>query len=261
MNTASSEPLTWSRSRWCCFFFLVFATQILLIFLLSSRKNHSSPAPVAARTAFQLVSWHPGETRLIESVLDSDPSLFAMATAQGFSGAAWLNQTRRNYGLSEQQEKPFWLALNPSQLGNSLGQFVRTSFNAPASFEQDSPLAVQISTIPDPTVTTRTNSQFRIEGNLAARLLEVPQLKSWATNEIVNQTEVQIGVDQDGLVISARLLAKSGSPEANRSALEVARRLSFSRVQPSGVAWGKTIFHWHTVPMSGTNAVPKATQP
>ena len=261
MNTASPEPLTWSRQRWTLFFLLVFATQLLLIFFLSSRKSHSSRTPRVARTTFQMVSGQFNDANLLESVLGSDPSLFAMANHQGFSGAAWLNRTPRHYELSEKGETPYWLTLNSSHLGTAISQFVRNPLVAPIPAQQDSQPLIQIPELPDLTVTIRSNSQFRVEGNLAARLLTLPQLKSWTTNEILNNTEAQVTVDQDGLVILARLLVKSGSSEADRSAMEIARRLPFLPVRTGGLASGKLIFNWHTVPVNGTNDVPKATQP
>ncbi|MEO6182375.1 MAG: hypothetical protein ABIP71_04635 [Verrucomicrobiota bacterium] len=261
MNGAPPQPLTWSLQRWALFFLLVFASQLLLIYFLSSRKNYSSPEPPLTRTMFQMVSGQSTEEKLLESVLGSDPTLFAMANPQGFSGAAWLNRTPRRYELSEKGETPFWLSLNSGHLGIAISQFVRSAVVAPISFERDSQPQIQITELSDPTVTTRSNSQFHIEESLATRLSTLPQLKSWTINEILSNTVAQVTVDQDGLVILALLLAKSGSSEADRSAMEIARRLPFLPVRTGGLASGKLIFKWHTVPVSGTNDVPKAAQP
>ncbi len=261
MNAASPEPLTWSLQRWFLFFLLVFASQLVLIFFLSSRKSHSSPVPLVARTTFQTISGHLSEAKLLESGLVSDPSLFAMANVQGFSGAAWLKRSPSRYELSEQHETPFWLTLNTSHLGTAISQFVRNDLITPVSLQQDAPPQLHLALVPDATAMVRSNSRFRVEGAIASRLAAFPPLKSLATNEIFNETVAQVAVDPDGLVVSARLLEKSGFPEADRSALEIARRLSFLPMRTGGIVWGKLIFDWHTVPGNGTNDIPKAIQP
>ena len=78
---------------------------------------------------------------------------------------------------------------------------------------------------------------------------------------------MQIAVDAAGRVFSAALLnVKSGSAEANASALKLARSARFQPWRwigphppppaPDGLSWGTIVFHWHTVARTNSAALP-----
>ena len=261
MNSAALEPATWKTPRWLFLLTVVFASQLLLIYLLSARKR-TSVRPPPARASIQLFTGQLTEAEFSKAFLASDPTLFARANPHGFSGAAWLKVPERNYDLSERTELPFWLSLNSEQLGNDITQFVRTNAMAPVSLSEISAPKILASPILDLTSGAKSNSQFRVEGDLVRRkLIDVPKLQSWATNEILSNTVAQIAVDGRGTVLSARLLSRSGSAEADSAALDTARNVQFIPNGKSEMVWGELIFDWHTIPVAVTNGVVKGNAP
>ena len=261
MNSAALEPRGWRTPRWFLLVALIFVSQLLLIYLLSARKR-ASVRPPPARASIQLFTRQLTESEFSKIFLASDPTLFARANPHGFSGAAWLKVPQRNYDLSERTELPFWLSLHSEQLGNDVVQFVRTNTIAQLPLSEISAPKILASSILDLTSTAKSNSQFRVEGNLARHeLIAVPKLQSWATNEILRNTVVQIAVDGRGTVLSPRLLLRSGLVDADRAALDTARNLQFIPSGKNETVWGKLIFDWHTIPVTTTNGVVKGSAP
>jgi TonB family protein len=100
---------------------------------------------------------------------------------------------------------------------------------------------------------------MRVTGGLSdRRLLNQPaSLPSWPASDLLLNSEVQVWVDADGLVLSpALLLPGSGSKEADHLALKLARAARFDPVARTAarLTSGVLVFEWHTVPQ--TNAVP-----
>jgi TonB family protein len=261
MNSTALEPATCKPQWWLFILALVFVSQLLLIYLLSGRERPSvRPAP--ARMSIQLFTGQLTESEFSKIFLASDPTLFARASPHGFSGAAWLSVPERNYDLSQRTESPFWLALNSENLGDVVTRFVRTNVIAPLSLAEISAPKILISPILDLPSGVKSNSQFRVEGDLRLReLIEVPKLQSWATNGILSNTVVQIAVDGRGAVVSPRLLSRSGSADADRSALDTARNVQFVPNGKNETTWGKLIFDWHSIPAATTNGVARGSAP
>lgn len=254
MNSAALESVGWRAQRWLIWLALIFGAQLLLIYLLASHKKTVTPSPFAQRSSIQLFTEPVSDSQFSETFLANDPTLFAMANPNGFSGAAWLKVPKRNYDLSERVESPFWLSLNPEQLGSSVSQFVRSNIIATLASPENIAPKIFASTLLDSADSRKTNSQLRIEGDLASRkLIEHPQLQSWATNGILSNSVVQISVDRRGIVISPRLLSRSDLLEADRAALTLARELRFEPSANPNTTWEKLIFDWHTVPVATTN--------
>jgi TonB family protein len=255
MSSAAIEPVGWKAHHWLFLLALIFGSQVLLIYLLSARTHIPSHPLTATSASIQLVTEPFNESELSEMFLGSDPTLFAMANPHGFSGAAWLKVPERNYDLSEQPESPFWLALNPTQLGASLGQFVQTNVMALLSMPENFTPKIFASPNMELIVNAKSNSQWRIEGDLSTRsLIEEPQLKPMASSEILSNSVAQIAVDKSGMVVAVRLLSRSGSPEVDRAALALAREVRFVPSENRDLVWGKLVFDWHTVPVATTNS-------
>jgi TonB family protein len=100
-----------------------------------------------------------------------------------------------------------------------------------------------------PAEDSRPESVLRIEGALAGRQLNPPQvLPSWTTNFVVGDSVVCFGVNRAGQVISVALQTGSGLQEADLSALATVNRMRF---RPAGkseppVAWDTATFYWKT---------------
>ena len=251
----SSAPSSWKAQGWLAAVAAIFLLQFLFIYFLSARSHGSTRLP-STPFLLQISSAPLTEANFSKVFLASDPALFALPGTHGFSGAAWLKNPVRSYdagNLFEQKEPPFWLTLNVGQLGNGINQFVRTNTVAPMLRAEDSAPRIQtrLLIVADE---TKTNSQLRIEGELAARqLLSSQELASWPHTNILSNTVAQVAVNQNGLVILSRLLWKSGSEQADRSAMETARQFQFVR-DKRPIVWGNLIFDWHTLPIDATNA-------
>ena len=111
------------------------------------------------------------------------------------------------------------------------------------------------------------HSTFHIEGNLAQRrLLTTFNLPSWPSPDILTNSVVQLLVDARGLPLSASLLSRSGSKNADQFALDQANAARFASVVQTGpnrstnvmdgVTLGEVVFEWHTSSSANTNGVP-----
>jgi TonB family protein len=101
----------------------------------------------------------------------------------------------------------------------------------------------------------RTQSVFEIQGEPAGRERNAPiELRTWPAPRLLSNSVVQIAVDSAGQVIAARLLARSGSADADTNALDVARRLRFRPAPSPAPVWGRAVFEWQTAEQ--TNASP-----
>jgi len=259
MTSRAPEPTRWNSRSWLLAGASIFLGQFLFIYFLSAGGRPSS-SPRSTPFRLQLASTQWTEAQFSKMFLTSDPSLFAVPGKHTFSGAAWLKNPVRNYdsrNLFELKEAPFWLALNPGQLGTSLNQFVRTNTVGPILRTDDAAPRIQ-TRILEVSNEARTNSQLRIEGELATRRLLSPlALAAWPHTNILSNSVAQVAVDQNGMVISTRLLSKSGLEKADRSAMDAARQFHFTP-DNRALAWGNLIFDWHTIPGEATNAT---TQP
>lgn len=255
MTSSAPEPITWKAQHWLAALASIFLLQFLFIYYLSAR-SHSSARSLSTPFLLQISSAPWTEAGFSKVFLTSDPALFALPGAHGFSGAAWLKDPVRSYdaeNLFEQKEAPFWLTLNVGQLGNRLNQFVRTNNVTPLLRTEDSAPKIQTRFLAV-AGETKTNSQLRVEGQLATRpLLSSHELDSLPHTNILSNSVVQVAVNQNGMVLSPRLLSKSGSEKADRLALEAARQFQFAQdIRP--IVWGNLIFDWHTLPVEATNA-------
>lgn len=263
MSSAALELPHSNRRRWIVLFALIFAAQLVLIILLSSRGQTARRVSQSS-TPLQLFPDPLTDTQFSENFLVSDPTLFAVASRSGFSGPAWLKTPSRLYeesGFNESIAPSFWLPLNLQQLGNDIKQFLESNSLAPVAIsENPAPLLIAQTSVE--TEKLRTESQFRVEGKLATRqLLTPPQLSSWEHTELLKPTVAQLAVDKGGTVLSARLLFRSGLPKADNAALEIARTLKFLPNAHNELTWGTVVFDWHTRPVAETNATVKLPQP
>jgi TonB family protein len=254
MNPAALEPATWNARRWLFSLALIFLAQLLLIYLLSARQRAVNSPAIAPTMKVHLFTGELAESEFSETFLASDPTLFAVASPHSFS-TAWLKAPKRNYNLSERTELPYWLALNSEMLGKSVTQFVQTNLITPTSVQENPEPKILAATIPGSFNVPKSNSVLHIEGNLTSSILgDLPQLESQPHTVILSNSVVQVTVDPRGTVVSARLLARSGSADADRSALETAGHIQFAPNTKNETILGKLIFDWHTVPSSATNS-------
>lgn len=259
MNSATLEPVRWSRRRWLYAVAGVFLLQASLAFLLGHRQQHL-PEPPIFRTAIQMLT--DPKVRLDSLPGMEDPTLFALPSLRGFSGPAWLTFPPLEYQPAEWEEPPHWLPLDSNALSSTFSQFVRTNTISPPLIA-DKPLPPLPRYEPNfPNEPLPAQSRLRLDGDLATRRLLAPlELPSWPHTEMLSNTTVQAAVDAAGFTFSAVLLDASGLKEADLQALKLASAARF-RPLPRGqrasdgsgpMTWGRFVFQWHTLPPPTTN--------
>ncbi len=261
--SAAPDPQTWPHRRWWASLALVFALQLALIFLLSDRKvprfRPGKPVPqlrFASAAAAELWAL-------------TDPTLFALPNAHGFSAAVWLKAPRLAMRQFDWSEPTNWLTISAQHLGRTVNPGRETpGLNAGASVELTQPqvMAPEFSSAVLPT--PREQSSWRLDGEITLRRLKTNlSLTNPAHTDLLTNSIVLLTVGADGKPFSVPiLLSSSGSKTADDQALHLTSVLRFEPLtlnQPAGskppLTFGKVIFEWATLPVPPTN--PPAVQP
>ncbi len=239
----------WTWHRWMAVVALLFAVQVGLVWWLSAPLP--PPRSVADEPVVKVLVDRRANERLLDSLAASDPALFALGSARGFSGA-WIGFTPTTPRPAEWSEPDRYLGLDTNAIGTTFRQFVRQDSAAPrVRPEKSAPAATAPQT---PEATFGGESALAVTGALARRTMGAPlKLPVWPHTELLAPTVVQALVNGDGMVLSVRLLKPSGLAVADRLALELARNAQFQPT-PSGTASGDLIFNWKTV-APATNSV------
>lgn len=266
MTRPAVPPSGWTRERFAMVVAVLFAAQGGLIFVFGARLNPPAPPPTPA-VDFRGMAGIVSEDQLARMYFVGEPDIFLTPTRHGFSGRGWMNEAPAHYQPTNQLEQPAWLEFQPELLAKF--HSVPDLNAAPPDETLDDfgnspetePPAVYL-----PPRVLPTQSVFYLEGPLASRLASPPPaLQNWTLlqepaaspqSPLLTNSVVQIAVTATGDVIAARLLARSGSPEADSDALAKARTLEFLPISHPGVQWAKAVFKWRTTPE--TNAVRPA---
>ena len=258
MNPPRPEPARWSRRGWWFAITLGVGLQVGLLILFSDRHDSATPpAVVDART--HLTVDNTVAAGLAGSAGLGDPTLFALPSHHGFSGAAWLQFAPLDHPADNWDEPLRSLPLETARLGEAFGRFVATNTTPPLLIA-DKPTPRPVEFLPPITnAPALTASSLRVEGDLATRSWRTPPapLPVWPHTDVLPPTEVRMLVDASGHTESTALLGAGCSLKAaDQFALEFAAGLEFepaSKTTPT-LTTGKLVFQWHTVPLP-TNTV------
>lgn len=259
MNPSRPEQPRWSRARWLVTLVVVFAAQVGLIFALGDRKP-ITPRRVAAAPTVQVTASR-GELLALQ-----DPTLFVLPHAHGFSADAWFTRSTVQPPVYRLSEPPRLLELAGDELGETFRRFMRANAFAPFALETKPAPELSRPRLPPPEIRPPAVSTLMILGDLAGRKLLTPlKLPNQTHSDLLTNTVVQVLVDADGNVFSALSFPPgSGSVEADRQALSLARAARFApmeasrgpRSEPFGdLTRGLLVFEWFTVPPAATNSV------
>ncbi len=242
MSLTQAEPWPWSRRRWWAALFLIFLLQVVLIFWLSD-KSVAVPRRLPSAPTLHLAPLESTELLAL-----TDPTLFAKPHLESFSGSAWMIAQPQKFPTFQWTEPPKWLAFPTQQLGSVLTEFIHSNDFAKT---ERLPEASPFTDIPEPAQppeAPRKSQLELLEGWANRPLLEAPSLPSWPATEGLTNTVLQLVVDASGKPVSTSLLSKSGLPEADQLALDVARKLRFAPAPSSGASltWGKLMIDWAT---------------
>lgn len=250
----------WSRRRWGWTVGVLVAAHVALIAAFASRTIPAKPV-ASSDTAFRLAV-EPIPDGAFDPFFAGDPTLFVSPHPEGFSGAAWREARRLEYRMPEWSEPPQWLSIDSNTLAR-----------VPQSTNEATTVSLLLSpehgSVPDlaefaPLPEVRDGRPvLRIDGDLAARVLERPEiLPTWVHSEPLLDSVVQVGVGDDGEIVSARLSMRSGLAAADERALELVRNLRFEPrgrgFNSSDVTWGRVFFHWRTTPPATNGAAGTA---
>jgi hypothetical protein len=260
MNEATIACESWPLRRWSICVLLVLAIQVGSIFWFSERPlSHSAPPP--AQTSLRYL-----ERPSVEWLSLLDPTLFALPNRQNFSGLAWLRIPRQELPVIEWSEPTNWLALSTANLGKTWGH----SGPRGASFIPQNAMETEpLMKIPVPeALPFPSESVFHLQESPGQKitLLQPLKLRSWPSAEILSNTVVSAMVDAEGIPNSAALLARCGSPDADRYAVDQVSQARFSAKTGAtsvpgplgGLRWVTIVFEWRTELAAATNT-PTAT--
>jgi TonB family protein len=261
VSSTLKEPLRWSKSRWANVVLVIIAAQIILATRFSSRLVVVPRQIAESRASLLLDEPAPG-TRLAETMAIQDPTTFALVNPHGFSGEAWLNLRPFEHRLADWMSPPYWLKPTTDGLGAAFTQFVRSNqVSALTLAEGGAPPAFLLPLVSS---LVPTQSTLRVDGDLAHRPLMSPiKLPGVTHHDLLSNSVVRVMVNRSGRVLSHALLASSGSPDADQLALDLSRTARFQSLRtndngsvpdPSGLAWGRLIFKWVTLPMTNSTS-------
>lgn len=242
----------WSRQRWVFCVLLIFGLQAGGIYWASQGDDEGAPV---SRASARVVLGNSARAELMAAPA-VDPMLFAGADIAGFSGHGWLEPRSWNYqsdGLAKRTEylrfaEGARILKEPPPQGHVHNVAGGGIFGAAPSSAQ--PL--------EPRQAGR--SRLHVEGMLRERgVASAPELPIQTANDVLNSSVIEVGVNGDGLVVSARLAERSRSKTADQQALALARQVRFQATPGSSpeLTWGKLIFQWFAVNLASTNAASR----
>lgn len=271
MNADVATGPVWSRSRWVGMVSLVFGVQILSVFSLSERRPVIQRR-VPDRPVISLVLNAEANARLQQVETVRDPTLFALVNQRGFSGRAWLLNPPREHSTTEWIEPPQLLGADVNQLSFTPSATGMSNAEPTSILDGKSAPRLKMKLLPQTPLTHRTT--LRIEGRLEGRGVQSqPELPALPLSDVLAPTTIEVIVNQEGNVISARSAAvrggKGGAQDvADQQALELVKAIRFEPLPPdpntrvpqaSKLTWGRVIFHWQTI--AGAPPAPGKANP
>jgi hypothetical protein len=246
-------PASWSRNTWAAVVLAVLALQITGVYLFSPALE-PGPRSTETRIAIHWLTDPARARKTLDALLLNDPTLLAVASPRGFSGAAWLRPQPQSYKASEWNDTGRPLLQSTQSLGRAFAPLA--SAGAPPVFDPARKLDTSVTGVTVVETPLRKASRLVIQGELANRpLVQSPAVRSWAHTDVLADSRVQVLVNDEGLVFSSRLAGSTVARNpaqriADLHALELARTLRFAPVvRATGAGQlkdGTLVFQWHT---------------
>jgi len=181
-----------------------------------------------------------------------DPLVFATPDPRGFSGTADRLRPGQRYSVAEFRAAPNWLAMD--------GSAQRLGTPPPLATVRLRPERLPVPTVPlsaAPAPLTSSTTQATLDPELRHRRLLQISTGVPPVGEVLPPAVVEVGINPWGQVLAARIVTSSGSPAADRVALDAARTARFSPLpgRPKSaeavfaeLEWGRLTFSWGNGP-------------
>jgi hypothetical protein len=243
---------------------LILTIQVSLVSMLSWRPGDALP-PVPRQAALRFVTDPALERRLQDLEWMPDPARFATPGQRGFTASLWRPASLPDLPWQPRREPPRWLE-QPLENDARVTAFAIESPARVPRVELAPPPLLQLPPMEGPPLPSR--SWMKVEGELAGRTVaSVATLPVWPLDDVLPPSVVQVVVGPEGSVLSATLQPPGcGLAAADNRALELARSVRFEALPTtrSGLAWGRLVFRWATVPppppeAATTNATPSGS--
>lgn len=260
MNSRPSQQQQWSLRRWGVVIAAITAAQVVSFALLSGGSKAVGPSALPVRNVISLLTSSGPAASNLEVLAVSDPASAALVSPHGFSGQLWVSLPKVEAARTDLIEPHRWLRIEQATSLTPSSALASQADIIPVPLSRKPPLSANQTGATKPAL---ANSKLRLEGGLQRRnLLNAPALPVWEYNDVLLPTTVQVLVDEQGRVLNATLLSRSGLAAADQRALELARGLTFSpavEVASGLVEWGTLTFLWVTCePAPAPAAVPGA---
>ncbi len=254
MTVPIPTQIDWTWHRWVAVVALIFGAQVGLVWCLSAPPT--SPRSVADEPVVRALVDRRANERLLDSIGASDPAIFALGSPRGFS-SAWIGFTPVSPRSADWSEPDRYAGLETNALGEAFRRYVQEDSSKPR-VRLEKP-ASAVATPQLPTAAFANESTLAVGGDLSRRVLAVPlKLPAWPHTELLAPTAVQVLVNSEGMVLSARLLQSSGLAIADRLALELARGSQFQPAADNRMTFGNLLFNWKTLaPATNNTGAPK----
>lgn len=242
------DLVRWPRARWVAVVLALVALQAALL-VFTPRPIPGAQEKYPHEPAVRFARFNaPSEWLGLQN-----NSLFASANPRGFSGPAWIIETPRVYVAPDLLPAPAFLAF--SDVTPQRETAAPTFAALPHARSLPDPTSPSITWAP-----AEPKSRLDVEGFGGRRVVSPAELPVQYATDALRSTVLKALVDSDGTIFSCRVVESSGSKIADNAALDLARKMRFSRSnvddRPDSLSSGKLIFKWYALDASATNAVP-----
>lgn len=260
-----NPPPNGRRWKWFWALLFVFLAHAAAVFWFGARvqplARPEQPQPLL------YIATDAAASRRLAEVAGTDPTVFALPSERGFSGGAWLTLKRSDLALTNWTAPAAALPLDVAVLGSALQRYAETNSVSAEALLDGLPSATPFE-LRVPSAAVIAFSTFAIEGALATRPLTSAAPLPVATNaELVTNSIVELSVNGDGVVESARLAGECGLRAMDEAALRAARQFAFEPLPLPRMAReravpqrGRAVFTWRVVAPALTNSLT-ATAP
>jgi hypothetical protein len=239
----------WSPKMWIAATLLVLALQAILL-LKTPRPLKIAPLEPPQSPTIKFARSDLAGSELVQL---QDPSLFAGANERGFSGAAWLREEPWAAPPEPGAPSPLFLEFSPpSPTPPAAPELPALSPGRPL-WPDPRPAAVPVPDSAPPAV-----SRLSVEDLPRRQLLSQPAAPIQFATDALRPTVIEVLIDLDGSVFSARILEGSGFKPADADGLRLSRQLRFAPVSGARnigqMDTAKVTFDWFATDPSQTNA-------